>query len=127
MLRFSRLMAIRACVSLATLSTLTTPAFAHAHLKQAVPAAGATVSTGPSQLRLSFTEGVELAFSGVAIAMDDGMAIKPSAVALAPAEPNTILVTLTAPLSPGHYKVTWHVLSDDSHKTRGHYAFTVKK
>lgn len=126
MLRFSRQTAIHACVSLAMLSTLATPAFAHAHLKQAEPAAGATVATGPSQLRLSFTEGVELAFSGLTIAMDGGMAVKPSAVALAPADPTTMVVTLAAPLMPGHYKVSWHVLSDDSHKTRGHYAFTVK-
>lgn len=126
MLRFTRLTAIHACVSLAALSVLATPAFAHAHLKQADPAAGATVSTGPSQLRLTFTEGVELAFSGVAIAMDDGMIVKPSAVALAPTDPTTILVTLATPLGAGHYKVSWHVLSDDSHKTRGHYAFTVK-
>lgn len=126
MLRLSRLLATCACVSLAMLSTVATPAFAHAHLKQAVPAAGATVSTGPSQLRLSFTEGVELAFSRVAIAMADGMAIKSSRIALAPADPSTILVTLAAPLQPGHYKVTWHVLSDDSHKTQGHYGFTVR-
>lgn len=127
MLRYSRMTALRAVVSLAALATLSTPAFAHAHLKQAVPAAGATVTTAPTELRLSFTEGVEPAFSGVALAMADGMAIKPAAVALAPADPATLVVTLAAPLSPGRYTVTWHALSDDSHKTRGHYAFTVAK
>ena len=89
MLRYSRLAVMRVCVSLAMFSTLATPAFAHAHLKQSTPGAGTTVTAGPSQLRLSFTEGVAIAFTGVTVTMDDGMVIKPSAVALAPTDPTT--------------------------------------
>ena len=110
----------------ASLVVSATPALAHAHLKKAVPSAGAVVSPGPSLLKLSFSEGVELAFSQVAIAMDDGMAVTPSAVALAPADPTTILVTLPASLAPGNYTVTWHVLSTDTHRTQGHYGFSVR-
>ena len=29
------------------------------------------------------------------------------------------------PLPPGTYKVNWHVLSVDTHKTEGSYSFTV--
>lgn len=105
--------------------TAVTPAYAHAHLKRAVPAVGSEVSPGPSTLRLSFSEGIELPFSHIEIAMGDGMAIAPSAVALDPNDPSVIVVTLLGPLAPGHYDVAWHVVSVDTHKTQGHYEFTV--
>jgi len=106
--------------------TATTPAHAHAHLKRADPAVGSEVSPGPTQLRLNFSEGVELAFSQVEIALDNGEKVAPAAVVLDPNDPKTILVTLKGPLRPGHYNVAWHVVSVDTHKTQGHYDFTVK-
>ena len=111
---------------LAVAMTASGPAWAHAHLKKADPPVGSDVSPGPAQLRLVFSEGVELAFSKVEIVMGDGMAIAPAAVALAPDDPTTIIVSLKAKLDPGRYAVTWHVVSVDTHKTQGHYDFTVK-
>jgi len=102
------------------------PAFAHAHLKHAVPPVGSTVSPGPTILKLSFSEGIELAFSKVEIAMDDGMTVQPASVALDPNDPTVIIVTFSTPLDPGQYAVTWHVVSVDTHKTQGHYTFSVK-
>ena len=43
------------------------PAQAHAHLKTATPAADSTVAASPAELRLTFTEDLELKFSGVAV------------------------------------------------------------
>lgn len=102
------------------------PAYAHALLQKAVPAVGAEVSPGPAILQLHFSEGIELAFSGVAIAMADGMAITPRSLTLDPADDATLVVSLSAPLAPGRYEVAWHVVSVDTHKTQGHYGFTVK-
>jgi len=102
------------------------PAFAHAHLKHAVPAVGSEVSPGPTVLKLTYSEGIELAFSKVEIAMDDGMTMQPASVALDPNDPAVIIVTFSKPLDPGQYAVTWHVVSVDTHKTQGHYTFTVK-
>lgn len=118
--------AVLAALILAVATLATGPAYAHAHLKKADPAVGSEVSPGPAQLRLSFSEGVELAFSEVEIARADGMAVTPSGVALAAGDPNTIVVTLKARLAAGRYTVVWHVTSVDTHKTRGHYAFAVK-
>ncbi len=99
---------------------------AHALLRHAAPGAGATVSPGPTSLRLSYSEGVEIAFSKVVVAMADGMAMTPKSVALDPSDPATIIVAFAAPLPPGHYTVTWHVVSVDTHKTQGDYDFDVK-
>lgn len=101
-------------------------ASAHALLRHAVPGAGAVVSPGPSALRLSYSEGVEIAFSKVAVTMGNGMAMPPKLISLDPGDPATIVVTFATPLPAGHYTVTWHVVSVDTHKTQGAYDFDVK-
>ena len=56
----------KALVFAAIAALVATPAFAHAHLLKATPAADATVAAAPSALVLDFSEGVQLAFTGVA-------------------------------------------------------------
>src|SRR6185312_1671931 len=113
----------KAILGAALLCLATAPAWAHAHFKTAEPPADA-ITAAPRQLRLHFTEGVEAAFSSVALADAAG---KPVAVTMAtdPADKSTMVVTLPGQLAPGAYKVTWHVTAVDTHKTDGGYAFTV--
>jgi copper resistance protein C len=37
-----------------------------------------------------------------------------------------IAVPIANPLSPGAYRVNWHVLSVDGHKTQGSFTFEVR-
>ena len=101
-------------------------ASAHAHLKTAAPAAGSTVMTAPSELRLGFTEGVNLRFTGVSITGPAGAPVSTGAAALAPGDDKVLVVPVSVPLAPGAYKVDWHALATDGHKTDGSYGFTVK-
>jgi copper resistance protein C len=101
-------------------------AFAHALLLKAVPAVGGTVPASPAQLKLSFTEGVEPRFSGVELHAADGHAVETGAVSGDPADKATLIVPLKSTLAPGSYKVTWHVVSVDTHKTQGSFSFDVK-
>jgi len=39
-------------------------------------------------------------------------------------DPKTLVIGLKA-LKPGDYSVDWHVTSVDTHKTQGHFSFTV--
>ena len=48
-----------------------------------------------------------------------------STAALA-ADGQTLVITPKAPLSSGRYNVAWHVVSTDTHKVAGNYAFAVK-
>jgi len=103
---------------------LASPAFAHAHLKAATPAAGGSVASAPSELDLDFSEDLNLKFSGVTVKGPDG-AVETGAASLA--KDNTrLVVPLKAPLAAGAYTVDWHALSADGHKTKGSYSFTVK-
>ena len=100
-------------------------ASAHAHLKIATPAPDSTVAALPTELRLGFTEGVNLKFTGVAVTGPAG-AVPTGAAALAPGDNKILIVPVSGPLAPGSYKVDWHALATDGHKTDGSYGFTVK-
>jgi len=105
---------------------LAAEAGAHAFLGSAVPAVGSTVASAPKELRLRFTEAVEVRFSHVTVTREGGKEIRPLTIAAVPSDPQMIVVTLPAPLVPGVYVVRWRVVSGDTHKTQGDYRFTVK-
>lgn len=114
--------------SLSLIATLGALAFshqalAHAHLEAATPAEGADV-TAPERLTLTFTEGLELAFSGLELNGSDGSAVELGKATLAD-DGTTLTAPVETALEPGRYQVTWHVLSVDGHKTEGDYAFSV--
>lgn len=99
-------------------------AFAHAHLTESVPADKATVATSPDELDLHFSEGLDVKFSGVKIIGPDKALVK-TGDAMLTDEGQTLTVPFPEKLAPGAYKVQWHVLSTDGHKSTGAYDFTV--
>jgi hypothetical protein len=109
-------------VLIATL-TLTAPASAHAFLDHAAPPVGSSIKTAPRELSLWFTENLEPAFSSVTVTDGQGHAVSGKA-RVDGHDHRRMHVPLKA-LGPGRYRVTWHVLSVDTHKTEGNYAFTV--
>src|SRR5579885_1556867 len=88
---------------------------AHAFLDRAVP---------PAEIRLFFTEPVEPAFSGIALATADGKPVAAGRAAVDPGDPRQLVLPLP-PLPPGRYRVSWHVVSVDTHRTEGDYTFSV--
>lgn len=103
----------------------TAPGFAHAFLDHAVPAVGGTVSAAPGELTLSFSEGVELAFSHVELTSAEGAAIPVGKPSFGGDGQTTLHVKVARALKPGTYIVHWRVVSVDTHKTSGTYKFTV--
>jgi len=99
-------------------------ALAHAFLNQAVPSVGGTVAKSPKEIRLTFSEGVEPRFSGIELATSDGRVIATGPASRDPGDDKQ-LVLLVPPLAPGRYKVSWHVVSVDTHRTEGAYTFAV--
>jgi len=100
-------------------------AFAHARLKSALPPVGGIVASA-TEIRLTFSEGVEPKFSGITLTSDSGAAEPLGASALDPGDNKVLIVKIAAPLPPGLYKVTWHAVSVDTHRTQGDFSFSVK-
>jgi len=99
------------------------PALAHAELLRAMPQPGSVISTSPSEVRLQFSEGIEGRFSGLDVAASNGKRITTGRAHI---QGTALVVPITAPLPPGVYRVNWHVLSVDSHKTQGSFTFEVR-
>jgi copper resistance protein C len=100
---------------------LATGAEAHAFLDHAEPRVGSTVATAPRELSLSYTQKLEPAFSSVEVTDANGRRVdlgRPSISA-------SVMRVGLRPLSPGTYRVRWHVLSVDTHTTEGSFTFQV--
>lgn len=100
-----------------------TAAWAHAFLDHASPAVGATVAA-PRQVSIWFTEQVEPAFSTIAVTNAAGERVDNSDTHLDQADAKLLRVSLK-PLAVGTYKVSWRVVSVDTHRTHGDFSFTV--
>ena len=94
----------------------------HAYPAVSVPNNGATVQEPPRELRIQFTEAVELAFSQITIKSVNGEIV--SHGKLRQLASDTLAIDLK-PLSAGIYSVEWQVLSVDTHVTDGVLRFTV--
>ncbi|MDI3471608.1 MAG: hypothetical protein OJF62_003671 [Pseudolabrys sp.] len=100
-----------------------TAVHAHAHLIKSEPGVDATVSA-PHELVLHFSEQLEGAFSGATVKNAKGATI--SGKATVDAGDKKIMRVPLKPDGGGTYKVNWHALSVDTHKTQGSFSFTVK-
>jgi methionine-rich copper-binding protein CopC len=100
-------------------------ASAHAFLDRADPPVGGTVAAPPAAIRLSFSETIEPAFSGIELTTADGRAVPTGRAALDLANARALVLPLPR-LPPGRYKVHWHVVSVDTHPTEGDYSFEIR-
>ena len=96
-------------------------AHAHAFLDHANPLVGSTVASAPREVSLTFTQNLEAAFSSVQVTDANGARVDQGK---AQVNGNTMRIGLKS-LSPGTYRVRWHALSVDTHKTEGSFTFTV--
>jgi copper resistance protein C len=108
----------------ALLSFASVPAFAHAHLVKAVPAAASTLPEPPAEVTLRFNEKLEPAFSSVIVRDAAGKQIDKGDGKVDKTDRTLIRVTLPA-LDPGVYKVEWKAMSADTHKINGDFTFKV--
>jgi methionine-rich copper-binding protein CopC len=116
---------IRWILGLVLLALNVSAASAHAFLDHAVPAVGSTVAVAPKQVQLFFTQDLEPAFTGATIANASGQPVATGPAVFDPQNKNEMVLNLP-PLAPGHYKVSWHALSVDTHRTEGGFAFDVQ-
>lgn len=113
-----------AVLVLALESAIAVPASAHAFLEHASPAVGSTVHAPPQQVKLWFTQELEPSFSTAQVLDAGGKRVDQGDARVDESDPTLVTVSVPA-LAPGRYKVTWRVLSVDTHATEGDYNFDV--
>jgi putative copper export protein/methionine-rich copper-binding protein CopC len=104
---------------------LPTAALAHQRLLATEPAADGLTTTVPRELRLSFYEPVELAFTTVALLGPDGSVVALGTPRLSPDSATVLIVPVTGTMRAGEYTVQWATASRDGHPVRDAFTFTV--
>ena len=100
-------------------------ALAHAFLDHAEPKVGSTVTTSPAEIKIWFTQNLEPVFSSIEVQDAQGNEVDKKDVHLDDKD-KTLLIVSVPKLPAGTYTVTWHAVSVDTHRTQGHFEFTVK-
>ena len=96
-------------------------AHAYAFLDHASPLVGSTVGSAPREVVLTYTQNLEAGFSSVEVTDANGARVDQGKPQISG---NTMRVGLKS-LPPGTYRVRWHALSVDTHKTEGSFSFRV--
>ena len=112
---------IYAALALATTIAFAPAASAHDELTGTMPKNGATVTSAPSSLELTFAEKPLAVGNQISVKAPDGSTSK--------ATPKVDGSTVSAPFAghgDGAYTVTWRVVSSDGHPISGSYTFTLK-
>ena len=97
---------------------------AHAFLKDADPGVGSTIQTSPGEVRIRFTENIEPAVSSIRVFDAAGKEVDKRDLHLDRSDHALLHISLP-PLGVGTYKVTWRVVSVDTHVTNGDFTFRV--
>jgi methionine-rich copper-binding protein CopC len=118
--------AVAALAALA-MGAFATSADAHPKLKSVIPAADVSSKVSPKEIKLNFSEGVIAKFSGLELKDEAGKTIATGVPVSDPGDRRQLVVPLPAPLVAGRYTVTWHAVSEDTHRVKGEYSFGVDR
>jgi putative copper export protein/methionine-rich copper-binding protein CopC len=94
---------------------------AHAYLDKSIPLQDSEENNSLSEIRIKFTEHIDINLSQITIEDEKGILIKGELSS----EDTIWLIYQIPPLENGVYKVKWQILSVDSHVTEGSYRFAV--
>ncbi|MDR3499550.1 MAG: copper homeostasis periplasmic binding protein CopC [Parvibaculum sp.] len=104
--------------------TAASPAFAHAQLQKADPAAGSMPSAPVAHVDLYYSEELEPHFSKAVLADENGKPVE-AVSEVDPKDAKHLVLTPRTPLESGTFRVEWHAVSVDTHKTQGSFQFMV--
>ena len=116
-----------AAVTMIVASLGCSAALAHPELQSADPAPGAATTTSPKQIRITFNENVIPKMSGVEVKDQTGKIIATGKATANPANKKLLVIPISEQLPPGDYKVEWHAVSDDTHRVKGSFSFSVAR
>lgn len=97
---------------------------AHTDLLASTPAANSVLPTAPTEIVLTFTEGVTPTVDAIRLVDSDGTAVALGAVSQARGD-DTLVVAIPGTLDNGTYVVAWRAVSVDSHPISGAFLFSV--
>jgi methionine-rich copper-binding protein CopC len=108
------------------LAALASAALGHPLPRAASPAPNAVIASSPTEIRITFSEGLIAAFSGMELEDAAGKDLPLGPAVVDPNDRKQLSAPLKTRLAAGAYTVSWRVVGDDTHHVAGHYGFQVK-
>jgi copper transport protein len=118
-----RRVALLGALAVVLVVVFATPAAAHAELVSISPANGAQLKTPPTQVKMTFTEAVNLIDGGIRLVDEAGRTVPTSDPTVVG---RTVIWPMPAELPEGSYVVTWRVVSADGHPVSGASSFSIR-
>ena len=125
--RYSTCHFCKAAVAAVLSLGLACSALAHARLVTSSPAENSAVAPAPTELRLKFSEGIEIRFSKLKLKGPLMTVIETGPARLASDDNSLIIVPIPALLMSGTYCVEWQAVSSDGHRANGAFVFESTK
>jgi methionine-rich copper-binding protein CopC len=119
--RFS--IVLSSALALASLRPSANLVWAHAYPAAVSPGDGTTITEAPQEVRIRFTEGIELEFSRIDVKSANGEKVAQGKLRKVA---DDVLAIDLKPLGSGSYIIEWQVLSVDTHVTDGVLRFTLR-
>ncbi|MGH7469630.1 MAG: copper resistance CopC/CopD family protein [Longimicrobiales bacterium] len=115
------------CLALMLCGLLGQPMQAAAHIRvtSSTPAAGRTHPAGVREVRITFSQRVELRYTQIRVVDAAGAELALLSIAPADSTLREFVATLGAPLAGGNYTVHWRTAGPDGHVISGEYGFGV--
>lgn len=92
-------------------------------LARSVPAKDSHVMTAPKEIRLTFTESVDVSKSSVELASADGKAVALDTLRAVADAPRDAVARVTGTLTSGNYTVKWRAVAADGASGSGSFSF----
>ena len=99
---------------------------AHARLDRAEPKVGSKVKTSPTEMKIWFTDDVEVVDTSIEVFDSGGNRVDKNDLHVDAKDQSLATVSLPAQLASGKYKVVWRAKCHDQHKTHGEFTFVVQ-
>lgn len=112
-------------VLLALFPLVISHANAHGALTRSTPAAGARLTAVPRELRLTFSEDVELALARLVLNGPHGV-VPLGSLSLAPDSARVLIAPVAGGLVAGDYTLQWQVAGADGHPVSDQFSFTIE-
>lgn len=100
--------------------------FAHSTLERSDPKDGARLEQAPNEIRIWFTEPIKVQLSTIEVRDASGKEIDRRDLRADAEKPALVHLSLLPHSGPGLYKVTWSVVAQDLHVSKGSFSFEVK-
>jgi copper resistance protein C len=115
---------MKTILSIAVMLVFIASAWAHAFIDHAEPAVGSKLASPPGAVKIWFTERLEPALSKIQVFDSQGTEVDKRDTKVDPKNGQLLVVSLPA-IKTGKYRVSWRVVSVDTHMTNGSFEFEI--